>query len=255
MHAGPPVIGVLAPQRRHHILAGDLLALAIAAMADRALRLEDLLATLEVIPAFRPGHLGVTPAGNFHPRRGLGRKPVGIYAERGHLRAVGGRWLAVHAELETALDAFGEGVDLVVLLAISRIHRIGAPQRRGMGQTPLVEVAIAAVQAIAHGLGHQAPGVDEQRMPLADHLAEGIVRDRVLARRHELRHGLSARHLELGLVFHGDRRRLGTTHGQQQQGWNHGFHGLASWAAGWAKYSATALTSASVIALATLTIN
>ncbi|MNE39228.1 hypothetical protein D3C80_1331700 [compost metagenome] len=124
-----------------------------------------------------------------------------------------------------------------------------------MRQPPLVEVAVAAVHAVTHGLGHQPTGVDEQRMPLTHHLAKGIVGQVAFGWRHELRRGLRAGHLQLRLVFHGDRRGLGAAHGQQQQGCNHQFHGVTSWLAGRAKNSATALISSSVMALATPTIS
>ncbi|MCY1451146.1 hypothetical protein D9M71_680010 [compost metagenome] len=79
VHAGAPVVRVLAPQWRHHVVLRDFLPLPLGTVTDRALLLIHLLATLEVIPLRRLRHLGVATPRGFHTYRRLARQPVGIH--------------------------------------------------------------------------------------------------------------------------------------------------------------------------------
>lgn len=199
-----------------------------------ALGLVHLFPAFEVVTLRRLRHLRVAAASTLDANRRLARQPVGIDRQGCHLRAVGRRWLAVHAELKAALDALGEGVDLVVFLAIGRVHGIRAPQRRRVAQAALVEVTVAAVKAVADVVRHQPTCVDKQGVAIADHLAVGVVGQFAFCRRGKARRG-SWRGLELRLVFHGNRRSMDTAKGQGQGSENHRLHGLTSGLTGLAK--------------------
>src|SRR5690606_10588649 len=148
-HAGAPVVGVLAPQRREYVVLADLLALPVVAVADRTLRREHLLALGDIVATGWLRHFRIGAAGQLLASRRASGEPVGIGCQRIDYMAIGRRRRAVHAELEAALYALGEAVHLVVLLPIGRIHRIGAPQRRRVGLAPLLDMAVGAVHAIA----------------------------------------------------------------------------------------------------------
>lgn len=92
-------------------------------------------------------------------------------------------------------------------------------------------------------------------MAFAHHPAEGVVRQLAFGRRDKLRGRLGAWDLQLGLIFHGDGRGDGIADGRKQQGWQQCSHGFTCAWLDVAKYSAIALTSSSVMALATPTIS
>nr|VFJ96217.1 MAG: hypothetical protein BECKLFY1418A_GA0070994_10572 [Candidatus Kentron sp. LFY] len=75
---------------------------------------------------------------------------MGIGCDGLYFRRVHGGNDAIQAIFETILDALGEGHHLAVLVAIHGIPAIGPPQGRGVGLAALGEMAIAAIQAIAH---------------------------------------------------------------------------------------------------------
>jgi len=132
----------------------------------------------------------------------------------------GRRRRAVHAELEAALHPLGIAVDLVVLLPIGRIHRIGTPQRRGVGLATLIQMAVGAVHAVADVLGRMLLRVDKDGSPLLNQFAIGVARQVLFLGRLEVAlTGTLGRLLsQLGLIVHldlGGQHRA--THGQRQQ--------------------------------------
>lgn len=193
VHARAPVERLRAPQRWEHRLPQSHLALAVGAVADRALRGIDLGAALDAVAAFRRGHVRIAASGQADPGRRLARQPIGVDGQGLDLRAVGRRHLAVHAELEAALQALGERIDLVVLGAERRIDRVGRPLRRGVGPAALVEMAVDAVELVTDQMRRVLPGFHEQRLALADHFAEGVVREAAFRRRLERLRGRRCR--------------------------------------------------------------
>ncbi|MNE55410.1 hypothetical protein D3C80_1502410 [compost metagenome] len=146
--------------------------------------------------------------------------------------AVHGRRLAVHAELEAALDALGVAVDPIVLLPIGRIHGIGTPQRRGIGLATLIEVAVGAVHAVADVFRRLVAGIDEDRPTILHQLAKGVGRQVLLLRRLEhARCGSRCRNrLHLRLILHRDLGGLDRCHdGQGEECWHQDFHCAAPW--------------------------
>ena len=195
MHAGAPVVGALAPQRGKHLCFAAALALAVGAMAQRALGGEHRLAALQVGRLRRRGQLAVAGAGqHFAHRRALGH-PEGIGLQRHQHIVAFGRRLAVHAVGKAPAQAFGKGVHMLGFGAVGRVQRVGAPQWRRMRQAPGVQVAVDAVERVADKTGRVGAGVQKNLLAAPYDRAHGGVGNVTRARRLEQRRHQAGRRL------------------------------------------------------------
>lgn len=123
-----------------------------------------------------------------------------------------------------------------------------------MGQASLVEVAVAAIETIANGSGINRRVSTNSAWPSRTILPKALSGSSLSAGG-TIAGRLGAWDLQLGLIFHGDGRGDGIADGRKQQGWQQCSHGFTCAWLDVAKYSAIALTSSSVMALATPTIS
>ena len=171
-HACATIERITAPQGRKGVACAGTCTLALGTVARRAMAGVDLCAARGVRRERRFVQGGIAAAGQADAGRCPGREPIAVTGQGDQFRAARRRGLAVHAEAKAVAQTVFVAVDLVVLLAIRGVHGIGAPQRRGIGLAPRIEVAVRAIESVAHIRAGMGLGVDEDVVPQLHHFAE-----------------------------------------------------------------------------------
>ena len=172
-HACAPVERARSPQRRKHGLpVGRLLSLAVGAMTERAMLCVDFGAAIIVRRLSGCFQLGITLALDSNAGRTALRQEVGIGLQRDEHLVVERRRLAVHAELETALQPLLKGIHVAVLRAIGRVEKIGGSQRRGVRLAAAIDMTVRALQIVADEFLRIVLGIMKDRLAEPDHLTE-----------------------------------------------------------------------------------